>query len=374
MIIVNTEKLQDVCKKILSAVDSSANQVVGETLEIKVKDSILYLNVTNKQYYTSVKIALDSVVDELFAVIDANLFLNLISKVTTKDVELSIDNKCLIVKANGKYKLPMIYEIDKLVELPEITISNPTTSFNINSEILQSIYTYNTKEIEKVVVNNPIRKLYYVDEQGCVTSAVGACVNSFQLEKPIKLLLDMKLVKLFKLFNEGNVVFTLGYEEVGSTIQTRVCFENDIIKVTAILPGDASMTNSYPAQGLRDRAFKTYPNSISLNKGELVSAVNRILLFAPVELNTRIGILTFDSNNFRLSDRKKENVETIALTTPIDIEQFEVMLDLNIFKTVLDSCQDEYVTISFGDDDKKTIVISRGTIKNVIPLMIKQPN
>lgn len=372
MIIVNTEKLQDVCKKILNAVDSSANQIVGEILEVTVKNSILYLNVTNKQYYTSVKIALDSVVDELHAVIDANLFLNLISKITTKDVELSVDGKCLIVKANGKYKLPMIYEIDKLIELPEILINNVAKTFNINSEILQSIYTYNTKEIEKVIVSNPIRKMYYVDEQGCVTSAVGACVNSFTLEQPVKLLLDIKLVKLFKLFNEGVVQFTLGYEEVGSTVQTRVCFENETVKVTAILSGDNSATNSYPAQGLRDKAFKTYPNSISLNKSELTSAVNRILLFTPVEVNSRIGVLTFDSNNFRISDRKKENDETIALTSPLQIEQFEVMLDLNLFKNVLDSCQDDYVTIFFGDD--KTIVISRGNIKNIIPLMVKQNN
>lgn len=368
MILINTEKLQDVCKKILNAVDSSAK--VSETLEIKVKDSILYLNITNKQYYASVKIALDSVVEELYAVVDATLFLNLISKVTTTDVELSIKNNCLIVKANGNYKLPMIYEIDKLVEIPEINISKPEKTFMINSDVLQSIYNYNLKEIDKMVITNPIRKMFYVDEEGCITSAQGACVNSFTLTEPVKLLLDLKLVKLLKLFNEGEVQFTLGYEEVGSTIQTRVCFENESIKITSILSGDASMVNSYPAKGLRDRAFKTYTFTTTINKEELVDAVNRILLFSPVENAARVGVITFTPDDLSISDRRKENTEVVKLNEEVPMEEtMEIMLDLTFFKTVLDSCQEDFITISFGGE--KAVVISRGNIKNVVPLIVK---
>ena len=47
------------------------------------------------------------------------------------------------------------------------------------------------------VVSNPIQRLYYMDERGAVTFTSGACINNFTLEKPVKILLNNKLVKLF---------------------------------------------------------------------------------------------------------------------------------------------------------------------------------
>ena len=113
--IIKKEKFQEICSTILAATDSAEISTLTETLELKVENKVLYLNVTNGEYYASVKFDLES--DEQFhAAVNANLFLKLIAAVTTEDIELQAMNNYVLVKANGTYKIPMIFDGDKLLE------------------------------------------------------------------------------------------------------------------------------------------------------------------------------------------------------------------------------------------------------------------
>ena len=105
-----------------------------------------------------------------------------------------------------------------------------------------SILQFNSKELSKGIISRPIQKLYYVDEHGALTFTTGACVNSFELQQPVKLLLNDRLVKLFKLFKGEQVDFTLGYDTISEdTIQTKVRFESDDIIITFDKPINAKV-------------------------------------------------------------------------------------------------------------------------------------
>ena len=155
--ILRIEDLKDVCNKILSAVDSSELSVLTETLELKAENKILYMSVTNREYYVKVKLDLGEDVS-FHVTVNANLFLKLISQTTTDTVEITIDNNTLVGKGNGIYKLPLIYDNDKLLELPEIKINNVTSEFDISGDALVSILTYNSKEIAKGNIVRPVQK------------------------------------------------------------------------------------------------------------------------------------------------------------------------------------------------------------------------
>ena len=194
--IIKKEKFQEICSTILAATDSAEISTLTETLELKVENKVLYLNVTNGEYYASVKFDLES--DEQFhAAVNANLFLKLIAAVTTEDIELQAMNNYVLVKANGTYKIPMIFDGDKLLSLPKIEINNRTVSMKVSGNVLESILNYNSKELLRGTVSRPVQKMFYVDETGCITFTTGACVNNFTLEKPVKVLFNNRLVKLF---------------------------------------------------------------------------------------------------------------------------------------------------------------------------------
>ena len=142
--IIRSEDLKEVCNKILTAVDSTEVSLVTETLELIAKDDILRLGVTNREYYTEVKFQLEDIQD-FHATVNAMLFLKLVSQITTDTIEMYIEENTLVVIGNGTYKVPLIYDGEELLKLPKIVINNVTNTFNIKSEILNSILTYNSK-------------------------------------------------------------------------------------------------------------------------------------------------------------------------------------------------------------------------------------
>ena len=368
--IIRTEKLQPACSKLLPAVDSSAIAEITDVLELKASGKILYINVTNREYFAQVKIELDDVVD-FHATVSANLFLRLVSQITTETVELNVAETTLKMKANGSYDIPLIFDNDKLMELPAIEINNVTTELTVESDILQSILNYNSKELMKDLILQPVQKMYYVDQEGCITFTTGACVNNFQLEQPIKVLLNQRLVKLFKLFNSGKVKVTLGHDAISDTIiQTKVKFENDIVCLTAILSCDDDLVNKVPAAAIRGRANKNYPYNVSFSKAELNETINRLLLFSSTSALNRIksdSKFVFEYNYVSIYDVTSANVERVFYKTGVlpEGEQYIATFDLNDLKHALDSSEDDFVTFGFGDH--AALVISSKSVRHVVP-------
>lgn len=371
--ILDLKELKDACSKILTAIDNNNLSSYSGMLEFKTVDGILNLNITNREYYVSIK--LGGCDEDFHATINANLFLKLISQLTTEDVELKTTDTTLIVKANGKYKFPLIYDGEKLLDLPEITILNPTTSFNIESSILNSILVNNSKELSKIpkgnkVAVNQVQKMYYVDEQGAITMYNGACVNKFTLEKPIKLLFNSNLVKLFSLFKNTSVMFTLGYDALSDTIiQTKVQFKTSDIEITAILNCDDSLVKMMPAEVIRARAFNDYPYTVTLNRSALLSTIQRVMLFATDTTSGNYKTcskFTFTNTCCTISDYAEENVEDITYANEVAADlNYSTMIDLVDIKLALESNNDQYITINFGDH--QAIVIAKDNIYTVIP-------
>ena len=368
--IIRTEILQESCAKILNAVDSNVLSAVTETLEIKTENKQLSMSVTNREYFVKILFG-DNIEDEIHATVNANLFLKLISKVTSETIEIYTDEKSLYVKCNGDYKLPLIYDGDKLVELPVINIENVSETFDVDSTILHSIVNYNSKELGKGSISKPIQRLYYVDNEGAITFTTGACVNKFSIDMTSKLLLNDKLVKLFKLFKDTKVKVTVGHNKLSEdTVVTAVRFEAPNITIDAVLSCDDSMVVSFPVSGIRGRADTVYPNTISINKELLMQAVERLNLFnhsgMRADLSVSIVKLEFTSTNLVVADRNRINREEIPYTTPLEqVVDYSPLIDSSDLTKTLASATNQIVTIGFGNE--QAFVISEGLVKWVIP-------
>lgn len=362
-LILKTKDFQDVVKTILFAIDSKDVSLFTETLELKANGTNLDLNVTNREYFVTRKFTLDRA-ETFNAAVNARLFLNLISKLTTETIEIIQEDNNIKVKANGDYKLPMIYNNDKLLELPTIEINNVTNEMNINSTILHSITNYNSKELLRGVIARPVQKYYYVDESGAITFTSGACVNNFSLEKPIKMLLTDKVVKLFKLFKPGETVsFKIGQDAItDDLIQTKVEFETPNVILTAKL-SDTGLVSSVPVNAIRSMANKSYNYSVVVNKNDFLQAINRILLFTT---SVTYGTFEFSNSSMTIFDSSKDNKETLALNNNCEnLTSYSLIVDLNSFKLILDGVEDEYITMNFGD--QKAICVKKANITDIIP-------
>lgn len=359
--LIKVKEFQEVCKSILEAVDTTTSSIVNESLELKNVNGELIMNVTNKEYFVSAKLGVEST-EDLVATVDAKLFLTLISKITTDDVEISVENNYLVVKGNGTYKLPFIFIDSDLVELKPIVIDNVTASFNIDSNILLSIINYNSKILNKGQITKPVQKMYYIDEQGAITFTTGACVNSFTLEQPIKILLNGKLVKLFKLFKKDtDVKFELGYDQVGQIVQSKVRFSNDNISITSILLDD-NLKVSVPVSAIRGLANNTYEYTINIDKDKLLEVTDRLSLFGQ---NKSYAKFNFGETSVSISSVKDESVETIDYADSTIDKPYTMALDLDELRATLEGCTEQFLTLYFGNG--RAVVVSRANIKNIIP-------
>lgn len=371
--ILKLEDLKNACTKILTAIDNNSDSNLNGKVELKTTDGILYLNATNKEYFVKVKLA--QCAEDFHATVTADLFLKLVAQLCTEDVEFTIDDSQLFIKADGKYKLPLIYDMDHVLDLSEIIINNPTVNFEIDGAILDSILRNNSKELLKLAKNktaavNQIQKMYYIDEEGAITFTTGACVNKFTLAKPVKLLLNGNLVKLFSLFKNVPVNFTLGYDAISDEIiQTKVKFEADDVCVTAILNCDDTLIKSMPAELVRNMAFNDYPYVITMEKDALLKAIKRLITLSANDLGAKVpGRFTFNKSECIVSDYSKENVETIKYANDFANDfTYEVMFDLVDFKLALENNNDQYITLSFGNE--QALVIAKDNIYSVIPEM-----
>lgn len=365
--IIKTKLLQDSCKKILDAVDSGniLNKVVSETVELETVGQTLLLNVTNREYYVSVKIPLDSDA-EIHAVVDAKLFLNLISRLSTNDVELNTSDAALIIKANGNYKIPLIYDEEgKLLALPKIDIENVTNEFTISNSVLQSVLRYNSKELLKSSCVRPVQRLFYIDEKGALTFTSGACVNEFSLAQPVTLFLTEKIIKLFKLL-KGDISFSIGQDECNGKIITKVSFDDGTTSIVSLLGIDQSVTSTFPVKAIRNLADASYEYSVDIDKRLLLDAVSRLSLFAS-SINEPMTFVSFGANALTVYDSRKDNEETIEYSGS-DISMDEPYLAqfmTNDLRLTLESCEETHISLKFGNH--RNIVIARGNVKNILP-------
>ncbi len=371
--ILKTKTFQEAANKILLAVSvdkSSAN------LELAAKDNALFLRVTNREYYVAVKFDLEEITD-FRAVVDANLFLNLISGINTEDFELTINDTNVVVKAGkSTYKLAMIYENDSLMKLPVIKL-NPdqvTIEMSVDFEILMSILNVNGREIQKAkkVDVSELQRYYYIDETGCFTFTTGACINSFTLEKPIKLLLTDKVVKLFKLFN-SSVWLSYGHlVNSDNSLQPIVVFQTEDVYVATRLLSDETCVHKVkaPCDAMKNLVKEPYDHNLVLSATDLSAAIARLLMFhknssAKADLSFVPATIEFTNTEITITDSTGENTEVITIengsSTPGGYSMGINLIDL---KAVLDSCKNEHITMNCGNH--KSIIINRGPISNVI--------
>jgi hypothetical protein len=371
--ILKTKNFQEAANKILVAVGLDR---AAANLELAAKDTALYLRVTNREWYCAIKFELETPT-EFRAVVDANLFLNLISGISTEEFELEIKDTVVVVKAGkSSYKLAMIYENDQLMKLPIIKLDQEqvTVNMTVAQDILMSILNVNSREVQKAkkVEVNELQRYYYIDETGCFTFTTGACINAFTLEKPIKLLLTDKVVKLFKLFGT-DVWLSYGHQvNADNSLQPIVVFQTEDVYVATRLLSDEGCIQKVkaPCDAMKALAKEVYEHNLVLSATDLSAAISRLLMFhknssAKADLSFVPASVEFSNTELTISDLSGDNKEVITIengsSTPGGYSMGVNLIDL---KAVLDSCKNEHITMNCGNH--KSIIICRANISNVI--------
>lgn len=380
MIILKTDKLREIASKVAVGVDGDKTSPLSELLELELKNKELTLKTTNKEYFFKTILSdITESEEELHATVNADVFLALINKTTTSSIKIEITKDGLEVQGNGKYTFPLILDGETSLRLPEInfTVNDDTTSFEINGDILKSIYDFNSKEITKDQTINHLHRHYYIDELGALTFVESACINEFTLPKPVKLLFNERLVQLFKLFAGKEVKFSWNKQESGQdengniVYQNKVKFQIDGMELISIVP-HSDLVDRYPATALRNLVNVEYSGKVQIAKQNLQSAIERLFIFDKLGINRsdlkKCGKLEFKQKELIITNTKDKNFEIVPY-----VDQEEIAHECTLFISLADLIRHVNIsnqanlTILYGEGD--AIVLIRDNLKQVIPQM-----
>lgn len=361
--IFRLDDLKNVCNIILSAVDLNSPTLTRDMLELKSESNKLHMYITNKEYYVEFILPLNKE-ENFHATVNAQIFLKLLSKITTDVVEFKIKDNSLIIVGNGTYKLPMIFNDDSLMELPKIEIDNETLKFDIEGNKLYSITKFNVKQQSTGYITDNVQKLVFVDENGALTFTSTACANKFSLEKPVKMFLDAKLVKMFSLFKNKEVHFSMGFDTLsGNIVQQKVRFDIGDIIITAILPQEDTFNKPFKAKEIRALVNKKYDYSIVFNRVDLTQILGRLSLLSD---DTMMCNIDFKTECVEVFDTSCNSSEKLYYNNEVDFKSsYESAVNISTLKSMLDCFSDQYLTLSFGDGN--AYILSSGNVYMVIP-------
>lgn len=359
--IIRNEDLKDICNKILYAFDPTSSDIV----QIKGVDNYLHMSVGNGEYFVEVKLNMYEEVD-FNATINGDIFLKLISKITSDTVEFNTKDNFLVIKGDGSYKLPLIYKNDKMLEVSKINISNVINNFKISSNILNSIYQYDDKDLKKFVIDN-VQTLYYLDKDGCIKFTSTAYVNSFSLPEAITLFLTKKVVKLFKLFNvDDEIDFTLGKDDNNGFIVNKLMLKSNNICIMTLLPLEDSLISRIPVNFIREKANHKYSYNIMINKSAILNAINRLSLFMSPEILSNYNVIfKFNDDRIIIFDNSESNSEEIYLLDGSISFDDKIKLNILDFKSALSNFKEDNITMSF--DDNSIVVLKNNYISLIVP-------
>jgi hypothetical protein len=354
---VATQRFKEAVNKAIKG--ASFNNLIPITgmVGIKLKDGKLRLLTTDMT--NTLAVILDKVTgDEMDITIDADKFGKLISKVTSEDIDLSVKDDVLVIKANGTYRIPLISDEDGLVSFPDIR-SDSTSTENWAIVKLSSImqaYNINKSALAKTL-ENPALTGYYCDGKVITTDANVITFNNFRMftEEFEPLLISAQQMQLLTLYKEEDIKVTVDQETIVFATDTQVV-EGSLMEGIEDFPVEE-------IAAYLDVAFTSY---CKVPKELLLSVLDRLALFIePYDKNG--AYFTFGRKGINIHSKKDASMETINYVESKDFEPFVCCVDIPMLKEQLQAYPEETVKIWYGNEN--ALKLECGKVIQVIALL-----
>ncbi len=366
--LLQTKEFQDTLSSISVALSADKNVT---HIELKASQGTLFINATNNEFFVSVRYPL-TVDEDFYAVINATSFISLVSSLKSETIELSINDNSIQVKT-GKSKYSFAISTTKL---NKISLSNREVECQVSNEILENILKVNGVEVKKAISDEmeAIHQQYFFTNEACFTFTTGACLNLFNLGSNFKILLNNRIVKLFKLFNEPATMF-YGVDRINDLNQAKIVLFTDTVFVIAIVTNDDSLKSSLENkfEAAKRLANDPYKTRFTIDSDELLSTVKRFTTFT--KNTTKLEIpsfiparITFKDNTISIVD-SSGNTDTLVPSEIISAEESSVVVNLCDILDRTTSYKSGTIEVGFGDN--RSILLKKDSLINLI---CKLPN
>lgn len=338
MLTIKTVELQEMISRAVKG--SSQNKLIPLTslMKIQVKDGILSLVTTNMSDYLYIKKKLDA--EDFYAVVQADQFSKLVSKMTSENISLTLEGSILNVKGNGNYKIEL--PLDETGEM--ITYPDPVAELKFEGEASATI---NLTTIKTILVANkaalavtmevPVYTGYYIGERVITTDSYKICgLNKKLFETPVMVSAE-----------------TMNLLDVMTADQITVDFTSNII----LFSTPDCVLYSHKMEGIEEFAIEPisqlldqeFEYSCKVSKNALLSTLDRIALFVGPYDNKCIT-LTFTGSGIDISSKKSNGIETITYIEAKKPGDYSCNIDIVMLLQQVKAITADSIEIQYGND------------------------
>lgn len=326
---------------------------ITSMIGIKLSDGKLRLLTTDMT--NTLCIIIDKVAgDDMDITVDADKFGKLIAKTTSEDIDLSVKDDILFVKANGTYKIPLISDEEGLVTFPALSETKGKTT-NVKLTSIMQAYNINKSALAKTL-ENPALTGYYCGDMVISTDANVITFNDFKMfEQDEPLLISPQLMQLLTLNKQEDIKLI-----ADKTLLTFIA--DDMVVQGAVMEG----IEDFPADDVKAYLDEAFTSSCKVPKDLLLATLDRLALFIePYDKNG--AYFTFGRKGINIHSKKDASTETINYVESKDFEPFVCCVDIPMLKEQLQANPDDTVKICYGNEN--ALKIESGKVTQVIALL-----
>lgn len=336
MLKLKTALLKQMLKKSIKGAGLNAQVARSKLIVITLEDGALKLITTDGEVYLEVMENVAADIDSFYAIVDVDLFSKLINKTTSEDVELKINDTCLTVTGNGSYDFAMSYENSNLAKFPDYklnsSLDNPVT---VSTDIINSMLKTNKQTVCTDTMSVNLVGYYFCPEGVATTNRKTACLTGCDV------------------FSESFMVpvSAVNLLEVVTSVATFYNGDNQLVicsdDVTIYAPKMSA--ESFPYNYLKNYFGQELNCCVTVNKNELLSIVERLLLFSDKYSNNALE-LTFADNFLGVRNVSGTGTEALTYVSKDTFTASKVLVNGLLLQSLLKACLHEQVKVYYSPD------------------------
>lgn len=353
---VKTQVLQGLLTKAIKGVSNNKMLPLTSMIAIEVESGFLSLITTDMTNYLSVAEHIEAT-EDFKATVNAELFSKLISKMTSDEVTLTLNDSILEVKGGGNYKIElMLDENGSPINFPKPFADFKGEHTIIKSTDIKSILESNKASLAQTL-ENPCYTGYYCGDKVVSTDSYKICGNEIKLFD-VPVLITPEMMELLDVFTEENV-------NVELKDNTLMFYTNSAIVYGTQLEGIEDFQIN-AINGLLDEEFE---NNCKVSKKDLLNALDRLSLFVGVYDKNAVD-LVFTNDGIVISSKQTTGAEVLPYITREGTPEFSCSIDIENFISQIKVHSQDSVEIHYGKDN--VIKIVDGNITKLVALLMEE--
>lgn len=335
---LETKVLKDLTARVMKGVGKNESIMRTCWIGIKCQENTLSMTAWDGENYLVV--SEDKIVcDDFKVTVTAEKFAQLVSKTTSDKITLELKDNYLKVKGNGDYKLELpVNDEGELDNYPEIVFDTKKKGTKIKLSAIVWAIEGNKISLAKTPEVPHLMCYYFGDEVLTTNNTTAALSNINVFGQPIMLKSDLV-----------NLVATMENEEITVyTDKDKILFKTP---KTTIL-GYFNEGKEEFEEGIKDELKQLFdeesPASCSVEKDALLGILDRIMLFVKTK-EEGIRVL-FTKNGIQFYNKDNSVNELLQYATSENFVSFEVKLQLDVLKDLINNVCDDKCYIQYGLD------------------------